>query len=159
MDLGFQGVGASVPELPKVQGGVEHAGGVDRHWLTGEADGKRLGIGPTVFQSMATGTGQRVVDRQPRFIEQLATEFDAQRILCRRRWQWLEGFVQRRGDGAQTEPEQRHQEQVVNGRRHLIIPWLIARVSLRIVHVAVNGAGFTDSRYRAKASGSTALLK
>ena len=63
------------------------------------------------------------MDRQAWFVEQLTPEFDPQRVLFGRRRQWFERFIQRGGTGAQTEPEQRHQNQAVKEGRHLMIPW------------------------------------
>jgi hypothetical protein len=103
--LRFQGIGAAVPELPEIQTCVEHAGGVDRQGGAVEADGKRQGVGASVFQTMATGAGQGVVDRQAWFVEQPTTEFDLQGILLGHRGQGFERFVQRCAVGYQTTSE------------------------------------------------------
>ncbi|MNR43651.1 hypothetical protein D3C85_1622930 [compost metagenome] len=76
MYLFFQGLDPAVPELTEVQAGIEYARRIDLQGIAVKAERQWFVVATTKVQVMAAGTGQTVVNRQARVVEQLASQFD-----------------------------------------------------------------------------------
>jgi len=115
LDLRFQGIHPAIPELFEVQAGVEYRRRIDFHGLAVETQGEGFRVGAPGFEVMAAGTGQCVVDRQARLIEQLAPQLDLGRGELGQRRHGFERFVQRRGRHGhpQAQPQREDEAETV----------------------------------------------